>query len=118
MVGRWLFQSVVALALAACSGSEAPSAAPPAPDNLIPEAQFTELLLEMHLIEGARGGTSLMGDSIPVWKIYAGTFARLGYSQDQVAQSYAYYHANPKLMVAMYTEVMKRLEATQTPGTP
>jgi hypothetical protein len=81
------------------------------PSDLIPDAEFTQLLLEMHLIEGARGGEHLMGDSIPVWEVYGGTFARLGYSPDQVARSYDYYHADPKGMVARYEVIMDSLKA-------
>jgi len=61
----------------------------------------------MHLIEGARGGEHLTGDSIAVWKVYHAAFARRGYSQEQVERSYTYYHADPKLMVEVYQEVMK-----------
>ena len=101
---------VVSLALAGCGGSAEPENPSARPKDLIPREAFTDLLTEMHLIEGARGGEHLTGDSLAVWKMYHAAFARHGYRQDQVERSYAYYHADPKLMVEIYQEVMNRLQ--------
>ena len=63
----------LALSLVGCGNVAEPVAPRTKPSDLIPDAEFTQLLLEMHLIEGARGGEHLMGDSIPVWEVYGGT---------------------------------------------
>ena len=111
MVVRTLIGLALALSLVGCGNVAEPVAPRSKPSDLIPDAEFTQLLLEMHVIEGARGGEHLMGDSIPVWEIYGGTFARFGYTSDQVARSYAYYHADPKGMVARYEVIMDSLRA-------
>ena len=46
----------LALSLAGCGNVAEPVAPRTKPSDLIPDAEFTQLLLEMHLIEGARGG--------------------------------------------------------------
>ena len=46
-----------------------------------------------------------------MWEVYGGTFARYGYTSDQVARSYDYYHADPKVMVARYEVIMDSLKA-------
>jgi hypothetical protein len=106
-LGIW----IAALSLLACTNAAQPVAPRTKPSNLIPDAEFTQLLLEMHRIEGARGGETLMGDSIPVWEIYAGTFARLGYTAEQVSSSYTYYHGDPAGMVRRYEIIMDSLRA-------
>ncbi|MFN5087431.1 MAG: DUF4296 domain-containing protein [Bacteroidota bacterium] len=107
------------LGLSACGGSAEPANPSRKPKDLIPREEFTELLTEMHLIEGARGGEHLMGDSLAVWKVYRGTFARMGYSPEQVQRSYTYYHTDPKLAVELYEDVMARLkERTQDLSKP
>lgn len=111
MVKQSALALVLALALAGCGHTSGPTAPREKPRDLIPDAAFTALLLEMHAIEGARGGEHLMGDSIPVWKVYAGTFAHFGYSQEQVERSYAYYHADPKGMVLRYDAIIDSLRA-------
>jgi len=104
MVKQGAIALVLALALAGCSPTSGPTAPREKPRDLIPDAAFTALLLEMH-------ADHLMGDSIPVWKVYAGTFAQFGYSQEQVERSYAYYHADPKGMVLRYDAIIDSLRA-------
>lgn len=112
MVGAriWTLALAISLALAGCGEGAEPENPSARPKDLIPREAFTDLLTEMHLIEGARGGEHLTGDSIAVWKVYHAAFARRGYSQEQVERSYTYYHADPKLMVEVYQEVMNRLQ--------
>jgi Domain of unknown function (DUF4296) len=112
MVGAriWTLAVAISLALAGCGDGAEPENPIARPKDLIPREAFTDLLTEMHLIEGARGGEHLTGDSIAVWKMYHAAFARRGYSQEQVERSYTYYHADPKLMVEVYQEVMNRLQ--------
>ena len=106
----WTLALAISLALAGCGDGAEPENPSARPKDLIPREAFTDLLTEMHLIEGARGGEHLTGDSIAVWKMYHAAFARRGYSQEQVERSYTYYHADPKLMVEVYQEVMNRLQ--------
>ena len=106
----WTLALAISLALAGCGDGAEPENPSARPKDLIPREAFTDLLTEMHLIEGARGGEHLTGDSIAVWKVYHAAFARRGYSQEQVKRSYTYYHADPKLMVEVYQEVMNRLQ--------
>lgn len=112
MVGAriWTLALAISLALAGCGDGAEPENPSARPKDLIPREAFTDLLTEMHLIEGARGGEHPTGDSIAVWKMYHAAFARRGYSQEQVERSYTYYHADPKLMVEVYQEVMNRLQ--------
>lgn len=112
MVGAriWTLALAISLALAGCGEGAEPENPSARPKDLIPREAFTDLLTEMHLIEGARGGEHLTGDSIAVWKMYHAAYARRGYSQEQVERSYTYYHADPKLMVEVYQEVMNRLQ--------
>jgi hypothetical protein len=106
----WAFVLGASLSLTGCGGSAEPENPRERPKDLIPREAFTDLLTEMHLIEGARGGAHLMGDSIAVWRVYHAAFARRGFQPEQVARSYAYYHSDPKLAVEIYQEVMERLQ--------
>jgi hypothetical protein len=60
------------------------------PDELISEKEFVELLYQIQLLEGARTGTTVLGDSIEL-------------------NSFKYYHSNPKEMSQYYQWIIDSL---------
>lgn len=90
---------------AACNPTDA-SHRPDEPDNLISEKKMTRMLLDVHIIEGARSGVRVLGDSANVDVYYQGLFEKYEVTQGQFDTSFQYYSHYPKKMMAMYDVVI------------
>ncbi|GGH67859.1 MAG: DUF4296 domain-containing protein [Bacteroidetes bacterium] len=90
---------------AACNPTDA-SHRPDKPDNLISEKKMTSMLLDVHLIEGARSGVRVLGDSANVDVYYQGLFKKYDVTQGQFDTSFQYYSHYPRKMMAMYDVVI------------
>ncbi|MDA8787251.1 DUF4296 domain-containing protein [Schleiferiaceae bacterium] len=104
-----------------CSSPSSQEAVNPmeAPEDLLPEATFVRLLYEMNLLEGARTGNTLLGDSIPLSDYYLSLYQEFGVSPIQVQQSFAYYHGNAEQMAIYYQWIIDSLRAdVQTLSVP
>ena len=78
----------------------------PAPIN---QANFTQLLHEMALIEGARSGKSIMGDTVHLNSYFNSLYQRSGYSDSLIESAFVYYHNQPLLMAEIYQHVIDSL---------
>ena len=79
------------------------------PDELISEKEFVELLYQIQLLEGARTGTTVLGDSIELNKFYAVLYDKFEVNKNQVRNSFKYYHSNPKEMSQYYQWIIDSL---------
>ncbi|CAI8293693.1 MAG: Uncharacterised protein [Owenweeksia sp. TMED14] len=79
------------------------------PENLIPEKEFIELLYQMQILEGARTGSTVLGDSILLRYFYEHLYTKQGVTTMQVRSSFAYYHSNPKKMSEYYQWIIDSL---------
>ena len=78
----------------------------PAP---ISQAHFTQLLQEMALIEGARSGKSIMGDTVHLNSYFNSLYRRSGFSDSLIELAFVYYHNQPLLMAEIYQHVIDSL---------
>lgn len=81
----------------------------PAPEDLIPQETMTQMLIDMHLIEGARSGTRVLGDSASVDAYYDGLWRKYDVTQEQYDSSFRYYTQHPVEMMEMYDIVIDSL---------
>ncbi len=80
-----------------------------APEDLLPEKTFVRLLYEMNLLEGARTGNTLLGDTIPIADYYATLYHDFGVSAEQVQRNFSYYHGNAERMARYYQWIIDSL---------
>lgn len=109
---------ITALALALLGGLTAcnPTSADyhaVAPENLIPEAKMTQILLDVHIIEGARSGTRVLGDTADVNVYYKGLYEKYQITPGQYDTSFLYYSHYPEKMMHMYDVVIDSLNLTE-----
>ena len=101
------------LSLTACSfmGSEEAVNPMEAPKDLLPEEAFVRLMYEMNLIEGARTGNTLLGDSLPLGPYFETLYRDFDVTAEQVQRSFAYYHGDPECMARYYQWIIDSLLA-------
>tara|TARA_B100000768_G_scaffold101888_1_gene94853 strand:+ start:1445 stop:1807 length:363 start_codon:yes stop_codon:yes gene_type:complete len=79
------------------------------PQKLIPEKKFVNLLYQMQVLEGARTGTTVLGDSILLRNYYRHLYQKMGVTTEQVRNSFSFYHSNPKQMSQFYQWIIDSL---------
>ena len=107
--------------LSACQwgGSAQPQNPSEKPEDLLPEKTFVKLLYEMTLLEGARTGNTLLGDSIPLNTYYQTLYADFGVTPDQVQRNFTYYHGDAEKMAIYYQWIIDSLRVdVQTLSAP
>ena len=85
------------------------------PENLIPENEMVSLLTDIHLVEGARTGLIIMGDSaLAVKDYYHAYFQKYNVSQAQFDSSFIYYSKLPEQFDLMYEKVIENLSVIES----
>ncbi len=100
------------LALVSCGKSKAPEP----PQDVLGAEQMTAVLVEMHLVEGARSGTDILGDSLKFEDYQASVFKRNGLTAEDWGRSFAWYSRHPELLEPLYDAVIERLSTMEVKG--
>jgi hypothetical protein len=87
----------------------APEIIETAPEGLIPKNEMTNILTDVHIIEGARIGKMVLGDSLYALDHYKALWKKHHISEAIYDSSFQYYSRNAELMDEMYEEVLTRL---------
>jgi len=99
------------LALASCQGNETNTA----PDNIIPEEKMVEILTNVHLIEGARTGLVITGDSVHgINEYYKALYVKYNITQAEFDSSFVYYSKDPKVFDKMFEKVIENLSVIES----
>lgn len=90
------------------------------PDDIITRDSMVSALVDMHLIEGAKVGQKVMGDTVKINTYYAKMYTKYGVTKEQYQKSFNFYSEHPEAMNKMYQEVIERLNKIQQepPRTP
>ncbi len=108
LIGFRNIKFLILLALFACA-PEAPEKSVDVPDWAIPEDKMVNVLLDVHILEGARIGTKVLGDSLPVKSHYDHLWNKHGITRELYDSSFRFYSRNSERMDKMYEEVLVRL---------
>jgi hypothetical protein len=85
------------------------------PEGLLTQDEMVEVLTDIHLIEGARTGLVIMGDSVGgVNEHYKAFFEKHNVSQAQYDSSFVYYSKNPIIFDKIYERVIENLSVIES----
>ena len=73
-------------------------------DRMIP------LLVDVHLIEGARNGSLILGDTNDIEDYYAKVYQKHGITEGQFKKSFKFYSSYPELFIPIYEKVLDSLK--------
>ena len=83
---------------------------PVRPDWLLPEDSMVMILTDVHLAEGARSGTRVLGDSLHrPSDYYKKVYEKYGIDAAQYDSIFSWYSAHAPLMNELYAHVLERL---------
>ncbi|MCT4622380.1 MAG: DUF4296 domain-containing protein [Schleiferiaceae bacterium] len=87
----------------------------PEPEGLLPPEKMVAVLTDVHLIEGARTGLVIMGDStVGVREHYKAFFEKHNVTQAEFDSSFVYYSKNPKEFDEIYVKVIENLSVIES----
>lgn len=74
---------------------------------------MTQMLIDVHLIEGSRSGLRVLGDSVSVDVYYKSLFDKYDVTQAQYDSSFRYYSHYPAQMMDIYDVVIDSLKVRE-----
>lgn len=84
-------------------------APPDIPEHLPEPDKMTDILLDIHLVEGAKTGQTIVGDTLVADYYYASVYKKYGISREILDEAIAFYTEHPKIMEPMYDQIIERL---------
>lgn len=81
------------------------------PQNVLTPKQMMPIMVDIHVIEGARNGSIMLGDTNGIEDYYAKVYEKYGITEDQFKSSFAFYSDNPTVFIPIYEEVLDSLKA-------
>lgn len=82
-------------------------------ENLLSPDQMIEILTDVHIVEGAKIGRKVMGDTLLMDAYYNKVFAKHGINKTLFEENFRYYSSEPKKMDAIYEKVVENLNHLQ-----
>lgn len=95
--------------LSACQAPQAPTKEVTLPEWIIPEAKMTDILTDVHVLEGARIGKKMIGDSLYTIDHYNKLWEKHQVTEALYDSSFRFYCQHAERMDRMYEEVLTRL---------
>lgn len=106
---KLFFIFALALSLVACVDQVTPTR----PDDVLDRETFTNLMVEVQLIEAMYNRKLAEDEDVAVrdaiYPFYAASFEKFGTNQEQFSRSFEWYSSNPQEMKLVYEEVENQL---------
>ena len=100
------FASVLFILIIGCASPEVQI-----PETVLTPEQMMPIMVDIHVIEGARNGAIMLGDTNGIEDYYAKVYEKHGITEDQFKSSFAFYSDNPTVFIPIYEEVLDSLKA-------
>ena len=91
--------------LAACGSKEVS-----VPDDVIPAKQMVPILVDVHIVEGARNGALILGDTNGIEDYYAKVYEKHEITEASFKRSFKFYNGEPELFIPIYEKVLDSLK--------
>jgi hypothetical protein len=79
------------------------------PENVLPQQKMVEILYDMHLLEGARSGTMILGDTNSLPDYYSRVYQKHQVSEQQFKESFYWYTLHPNELKLVYDDLIIEL---------
>ncbi len=84
------------------------------PEAYIQPNKMVEVLVDVHLIEGARSGNDIQGDSLQVDDYYKAVFVKHQISEENFRESFHFYSKHPLEFEKMFDQVIESIAKLET----
>lgn len=84
------------------------------PEGILSPDEMVELMVDVHLVEGARSGVTIMGDSLGIELYYRTVLIKHGLDSTSYQNNFDYYSARPDELDLIFEEVVRRLSVLES----
>jgi hypothetical protein len=81
------------------------------PQEVISADQMIPILVDVHIVEGARNGSLILGDTNDIEDYYAKIYEKYSITEETFKHSFSFYNSNPNLFIPIYEKVLDSLKA-------
>lgn len=96
---------IVLLIITSCGESEIH-----VPQEVISAEQMIPILVDVHIVEGARNGTLILGDTNDIEDYYAKIYEKYNITEETFKRSFSFYNSEPDLFIPIYEKVLDSLK--------
>ena len=96
---------IVSLGMSSCGKPEVP-----VPANILSKKVMIPIMVDVHIVEGARNGALILGDTNGIEDYYAKIYEKHKITEKQFKESFAFYSANPSVFIPIYEAVLDSLK--------
>lgn len=82
----------------------------PIPSSIISPDEMVPVLVDVHLIEGARNGSLILGDTNDIEDYYLKVYTKHNVSEKLFKESFAFYSKHPDHFIPIYQKVLDSLK--------
>ncbi len=100
----------VIVLLIACSNKDNNFTPPP---GILSQDSMVAILTDVHLVEGAKIGRKIMGDTLTVEHYYHKVYDKHNISKEKFEKSFDFYNHNPAVMDEIYELVIEELNSIE-----
>lgn len=86
----------------------------PLPEGILGHNAMVELMLDVHLVEGARTGVTISNDSLGIDAYHRTVMLNHGLDSIGYQKNFRYYSARPEEFERIFSEVIERLTVMQS----
>lgn len=94
----------LALLMAACVDQEVHL-----PEGYLSQEKMVDIMVDIHLVEGARSGNLLLGDTNDLPDYYARIYEKYNVSEEEFKANFNWYTQHPTALKTVYEEVIVAL---------
>ena len=101
---KLLVATLLALAFTACVDKVVDL-----PEGYLSKEEMVDIMVDIHLVEGARSGTLLLGDTNKLPDYYARIYEKYGLTEAEFKTNFDWYTQHPQQLKEVYEEVIVEL---------
>ena len=81
------------------------------PQEVISADQMIPILVDVHIVEGARNGSLILGDTNDIEDYYAKIYEKYSITEETFKRSFSFFNSEPDLFIPIYEKVLDSLKA-------
>lgn len=83
------------------------------PDDVLPEDKMIDVMTDMHIVEGAKMGRNMMGDTLKAEIYFDKIYEKHQTSKEEYDRSFSFYTKHPGTMDKIYEQVIENLNSIE-----
>jgi len=80
------------------------------PPNILSDHAMIPIMVDIHVVEGARNGALILGDTNGIEDYYDKIYRKHHITEQQFKESFDFYSSNPDIFIPIYEKVLDSLK--------